>query len=124
MPRTRDEYVVWEKKVLEDAAIETVAREKENFAVLAAVGLLHPSMTPFDVDMYGLARTVWDDPALLAAVVANEGPLEKFEDGSYEVYEAEAYADAFNALSPEEQEATRARILANDGWKLWAAAHT
>jgi|ERR1700678_2060234 len=100
--------VVWDS--------ERGTRKQENMAVLSAVGLLHPDMTQFEIDMFHLPETVWADPTLLAAVVAENGALDHGE-----IYLAEAYADAFKALPKDQQAAVREAILQHDGWRKWAA---
>jgi hypothetical protein len=122
MTHTLEEYGDICKMRLLEADTEHDIRVRENFAVLDAVGLLYPDMTPFELSLYGLAQSVWEDPTLLAAVQAQEGALTDYDDGSYEVYLAEAYAVAFAAMPPARQKEVRDKILSLPGWQQWAAS--
>jgi hypothetical protein len=99
----------------------TQERQKERIAVLAAVGLLHPTMTPFEVELYRLHETVLSDVELTARAWAATG-IPESERGEYEL-DASDYADAFNALPASSRTAIRERILSQDNWQRWAAAH-
>jgi hypothetical protein len=119
---TAEEYAEITKWRNAEYAVEAAERRQENFAVLAAVDLLHPDLTPFEVGMFHLAGTVWEEPTLLAAVTARYGPLAVGEHGyETESYTAAAYEEAFKELPRAEQQAMRERILALPGWQQWAA---
>jgi hypothetical protein len=119
---TPEEYaeIFAARQVEHDAARE--ARNQEDVEVLKAFGLLHPDMTPFEIKVYKLAISIWDNPTLKAAVKAEAGPLEIFPNGSQDYYTAEEYAYVFNQLPPAEQKRVREAIVAQPGWQRWAAS--
>jgi|SRR5271168_4499265 len=99
---------------------------QEEFQLLQAVGLLHPSMKPWDLFYFNLADAVWEDTDLRARVLAHcnltEADLEAKEDGTYLELTGEDYTAVIEALTAAEQNSLRVRVAGTDGFKRWAAA--
>jgi hypothetical protein len=116
----------------------TYAEElKGKFEILAAIGLLHPAMTPADLALYSLVQPVTvddlvyerliasygDDETLKKEFAALEGYPEDIRRGNIAAVTPEQdFVDVINEMTQHEKDAVCARVLAHVNWAGWCAS--